>query len=464
MKSHSRFVVSFCLTALIVTFVKSSAAEVAYADLVVRVRADAARVAKTPASNVFYMLTSKDGCASLGLTEDQRDLSRRLEILVRDALVALLLRGLDDKTRPAEEELARRLGEVCKRDRREVVSNAEAIVLEVILTPRQASRARKAYKVKPAAPLVGRYRASRRPAAEVLQSVTELKDVVEHEQRSLRGSIGGSSSLFDVVVNFRVPPGKQSVGTPSTAELGLWKTLKLSIEQTGLANRLDRLNCDVLHAWLSRNLVADLSRLEDWEAADWYDTRARQRESFIAHSETIVLQGLLSPSQAKTLLAHVWRYMGPSALADPELAAHLNLTRAQRSTVVEQLETCRSIREEIIQHLIGLMEFRGKKDEFGRDIAEVARQEKQRVQAEADWMVWSVLTRSQRNELSRILGVNIREPQPALGPGPDAPAGRQPSTHQALIEGVRETRTDGDVSRPGCAAQAVGSTARKALY
>jgi hypothetical protein len=103
--------------------------------------------------------------------------------------------------------------------------------------------------------------------------------------------------------------------------------------------------------------------------------------------------------------------MGPSALADPELATHLNLTRAQRSTVFEKLDMSRSIREQTVLPLIGLMEFQGKNDEFGRDIAEVARQEKQRVEAEIDWMVWGVLTPSQRNEVNRILGVNIREPQ-----------------------------------------------------
>jgi len=258
-------------------WVVSHPADGAVDDVLAKARAEASRLERTPASALFDALNSERGKTSLHLSEEQVEFSRRLDEVVRAVLKASLVRGLDAAIPPPSAEVAARLGEAGKQVRQAIVSHAEAMVLESILTPRQASRVRKAYKVMPAAPLVGRYRASRRPAAEVLQSVTELKDVMEHEQRSLSASNGRSSSLFEVVVLFRVPPGRQAEGTFSAAELELLRTLKLSIEQIGLANRLDRLNCDVLHAWLSRNLFADISRLEDWEAADWYDTRARQR-------------------------------------------------------------------------------------------------------------------------------------------------------------------------------------------
>ncbi len=104
--------------------------------------------------------------------------------------------------------------------------------------------------------------------------------------------------------------------------------------------------------------------------------------------------------------------MGPTALADSELAAELNLTRKQRSDVVRRLETYRSVREETILYLIGLMEFRGQRDELGRDVADEAKKEKQRVEGEIDSLVWSVLTPSQRGKLNQLLNHRIAEPSP----------------------------------------------------
>ncbi len=61
-------------------------------------------------------------------------------------------------------------------------------------------------------------------------------------------------------------------------------------------------------------------------------------------------------------------------------------------------------------------------------VAELAKQEKQRLEPEINWIVWSVLTRSQYKELNRTLGVNIRVPQPAPGSEPEAPERQLPST------------------------------------
>jgi len=400
---------------LVLSAVPSGQMDNVPAEAASKLRAEAARFERTSASALFDALSSERGKTSLHLTEEQVEFSRRLDEVVRAILQVNLLRGLDAVPPPTPAELAARLGETGRQERRTVVSHAEAMVLEVILTTRQASHARRVYEVKPAAPLLGRYRASRCSAAEVLSSVSELKGSVEHELRDLRATDAVSSSLFQSFNIFREPPSGQTWGTPSTAQLELRETLKVSAEQVALATRLEQLDCDILLAWMSRKLLADLPRLEDWEAADWYDRRARQRESCIAHAETVLLRGLLSPSQGKVLLAYVWRSMGPTALADPELATQLNLTRRQRSGVVQQLETYRSIRRDTFLHLIGLMESRGQKDEFGRDVAELAKKEKQRVEPEINWIVWSVLTPSQRKELNRILGVNIREPQPAPG-------------------------------------------------
>ncbi len=105
MNKRLLFVLAFCVTAPVLPLHMCRASGKSYADLVELARAEADRVAGSPGSQLFDLLTSRDGSASLGLSEDQLDFSRRLDMLVRDALVALLLRGVDDKTPPTEEEL-----------------------------------------------------------------------------------------------------------------------------------------------------------------------------------------------------------------------------------------------------------------------------------------------------------------------------------------------------------------------
>ncbi len=100
---------AFCLTAPVLPLHQCRAAGKTHAELVEQVRAEAARVAGAPGSQLFDALKSKDGSASIDLSEDQLEFSRRLDKLVRDVLAALLLSGLDEIPPPTGPALARRL-------------------------------------------------------------------------------------------------------------------------------------------------------------------------------------------------------------------------------------------------------------------------------------------------------------------------------------------------------------------
>jgi hypothetical protein len=376
--------------------------------LIAKIQAEAATLTKGPVSGVFDTLTSDVGKASLRLTKEQLEFSRRLEELVRAILKAGLIRGLDTRPLPSATELATRLDEVNKRHRQAVIPHAEAMALEGILSADQASPLRKATGRRRTGTLSGRYGPSRQPCSQVIHSVAELEELgVKQEQALLTGPGGMSSEFFQEVVVYRDIGGKFS-----TEQGQLEKILKLSGEQLDLASRLNRLNCDILTEWFSRRLRADKARLADEQAADWFDATSLLRDSFVAHAETLLLRGILSPSQADALLAFDWRHAGPSALADPELASRLNLSRTQRAALVEQLNNRRLIHDEIVVNLSQLMEFHGKNDELGRDIGVAAGEEKQRVVAEADSLVWSVLTPSQLRKLNQILRSDIRPQKP----------------------------------------------------
>jgi hypothetical protein len=293
--------------------------------------------------------------------------------------------------------------------------------LEGILTHNQVRRLRVAIGRGASRALGGRYRFTRAPSSKAIATVSDLDGNLNREREILSAN-GGTSALFQSLVVYRDAPDVQPQGKFSTAQIELRKAMRPTPVQIDLGDRLDRLNRDILLARLARDRVADDAPSLDWEAANWLDAWYRARDSFVAHAETLLLQGILTPFQAEALLASYWRQIGPEALADPELASRLGLSRGQRSSLDEQLVVRQSIYDEEVLNLICLMNTEGKRDALGRDLSVLAREAKPLVEAEADSTVWSVLTRSQLKELQRILGPGAPVPKP--------PAGKRGSTRQ----------------------------------
>ncbi len=177
-----------------------------------------------------------------------------------------------------------------------------------------------------------------------------------------------------------------------------------------MSRRLEELNREILSAWLSRNLRKGSAPSSDLEASAWFVAWDRLRNGFIAHSEAFLLDGILTPAQAESFLMSYWRSMGLLALADPEMALQLKLSRAQRSEIAEGFIDWLSVRDSTTV-LGALVETgAGKLDEWGRNVSAVARQEKAITLADADWAILGVLTPWQRRKLNQVIGIKILEP------------------------------------------------------
>ena len=81
------------------------------------------------------------------------------------------------------------------------------------------------------------------------------------------------------------------------------------------------------------------------------------------------------------------------------------------------------------------------KDQFGRNVGQVAQEYKQRLRSEADWTVLGVLTNSQLKRLDDLLGPGFHAPKPPAEGRPSAPAGGRPGVDQAERLGHSESLT-----------------------
>ncbi|MFI5454082.1 MAG: hypothetical protein ACHRXM_01385 [Isosphaerales bacterium] len=375
------------------------------AGLLARIRAEATRLENTPASEVFELLGGDQAKDSLGLTEQQISYARRLDKLVRAVLKSALVRGQGESRPPSQTELAERLGEAGKRVRQALIAHAEAMVLEAVLTPKQASRFRQKLRRRPSHLLTGRYGLYRISGCIPVDSMDRFTLEMEQERRAL--DHGPLSHLFAILADHTKTP------------------VKLSSEQVGLTHQLDRLNRDILSAWQSRNLIADRYPNSDWDAADWFAVWDKLRNSFIAHSEALVLDGVLTPLQAESFLGIYWRSMGPLALSDPKLAQVLKLSQTQRGLILEGLIRWEAIRDEALLFGIRGRTEAGELDARGRDRGRLAVEAERYLLAEADWEVWSVLTPAQLKMLEQVSGIAVRRPAPAEGGRPRAPTTRR---------------------------------------
>jgi hypothetical protein len=121
------------------------------------------------------------------------------------------------------------------------------------------------------------------------------------------------------------------------ADLGdveIAKKLGLSAEQREQAGRLDELTRDVIRAWLLRDLEAMPPPSATVLAARLSDRGERFRARLVAHAESIAIEGILSPDQARSwrkaagrraqpLLPARWSLVPPRPIDEPQPTADL---------------------------------------------------------------------------------------------------------------------------------------------
>jgi hypothetical protein len=371
-----------------------SAAHASAAELVVKLKAEAARLGSGHASDTFAYLDRSDE-GGIILSTEQRGLVRRLDEVTRAVLCDWLLRGLDVQPLPPVDALAERLGEQANRHRQAVIAHAESMALEAILAPAQVRRLPRAFhKSKP---LAGRY--GQLPSANDKPPQTAID--VELGLRSLAQKLDDpkfpSSELFGIIIDREKGP----TGLPA--------------ERIELARRLDDLSRMICRDWLLRNLGKPHPLGAEPPNTDMLDrlwrSEGRLRASIVAHAELIVLSAVLDPQQAEQTMRLFWHQRGIKALLDPELARRLRLSGEQQEEIfdriIERNKTVHDAVGAVAVYEAGAMSADFSAAPNRNEAARAAKQAFDRAQiisAEADALVLESLTVPQMRLFSRLTG------------------------------------------------------------
>ncbi len=366
--------------------------------LISKIRSELRRLETGRSSDFFAALSNPDNAGNPNrLTGEQAELIRRLDDVGRDSVRIWLTRLLKEGT----PSLAADQVEPIK-DR--IIAHAEAVAREAILTPAQARRWRTTVTRPAVRPLAGRY-----PLFPKSVSDNPPPDTLARARNEIWceavyvGRPGGeppASELFTAVL----AGGKDAIPA-------------LTAEQSGLIRRLEKLARDAQREWLLRGISKEQPPKELWnepptrEMVDRVSDRGMQhRASVVAHAETIALNAILAPEQAEASKCRMWRRTGVFALFDPELAARLGLSRAQREEIATQLEARAVVwREEhdsrAVQSMqVGHAELSGQLSRAERQqLDDQLRQVFDGEVARYDQSVWDVLRPSQLRALKRIL-------------------------------------------------------------
>jgi hypothetical protein len=115
----------------------------------------------------------------------------------------------------------------------------------------------------------------------------------------------------------------------------------------------------------------------------------------------MALEGILTPEQAERAKVMVWRGRGVHALLDPELAARLNLSKAQRAEITDAVRGRLRTYHRLIRS--GVVFARSQPPAV---LAALQRQREEEVAqkvAELDQPIWEILAPSQLRALARLV-------------------------------------------------------------
>ena len=304
------------------------------AELSPRLRLAAGRLDSGFASPLFEALCERRGDASaVGLSKEQLEL-----ILEMDATARKILRHWLTRPRPKGSPLPEL--EDLDRAMTFVIGHMEAILLECVLTPRQAAGLRKLVSKPVMTPREGRYTLIPEGEEDPSPMNMGMGFIVVHnliltQDRWKRDGCGCSDA-------FRLVLGVD--------RMRKWGALPdLAGEKKALHKRLNAIACDAQKQWLQRSIAGIATdhpmRPEQWSlplnpamTSRLSESGQRLRASVVSHAEEILLDAVLDPSQRTELKRRLWIDRGVRALLDPELSAILRLAKWQLDAISVKLE------------------------------------------------------------------------------------------------------------------------------
>ena len=332
---HSTIGLAVCLACQASQANPKPAAETqSVAELAPRLRLAAGRLDSGFASPLFEDLCERRGDVSaVGLSKDQLGLILEMDASARTILRHWLCRPRPKGSPPLQVE-------DLDRAKAFVIGHMEAILLECVLTPRQAAEHRKLASKPIMPPREGRYTLIPEgeedpPPMDMGIGFAVIHNLILDQDSSKRDGCGCSDT-------FRLILGVD--------RMRKWGALPdLAGEQKALHKRLNAIACDAQKQWLQRSIAwydAD-HRMppEQWSlpptpamTSRLSESGQRLRASVVSHAEEILLDAVLDPSQRTELKRRLWIDRGVRALLDPELSAILRLAKWQREAIRVKLE------------------------------------------------------------------------------------------------------------------------------
>jgi hypothetical protein len=403
-----------------------------------RLREELARLQNGHASDFFAALSeaSKPG-NSEGITDEVPEFITRVGHNDDTAMRApALIKQVDDATREVLRfSLARMLApgsppptiERWNELKARIEGHGEAIVLEGVLGLGQAQRWRDRAS-RPVMPVLpGRYStiAVDYPDGQLPSKHTRAQYVSFIHQQQYRSR---ASDLFHVLLAHV----HRQIGLP-TPRIGIPRVPGLTPEQTKVLLTVDQMGRDASRYWWVRDVERlpsprnDPNGIRELPPTPVMELRLSDRglgmrESIVAHADEMALEGVLTPEQAERAKLELWRRRGVHALLDPELAARLGMSEAQRAELAKRLKERLGVYHDLIRS--GLVFIRpGQMPQAEADaLVKKGRDETERKVASLDQPIWEILRPAQLRALAELLNKPVAGYAPAASnTGPRGP-------------------------------------------
>ncbi len=373
-----------------------------------KVRAEAAKLDKINVSPLFAATTTASADPALRLRSKQVEICRKFESLTRDIIRTWLLRGLDAAPYLDAGQIEARLSDRGVSLREDVVSHAEAMILEGVLDPDQAQVWYKASRTKPKPSQPSR--STPRSVSGLNTSTTaQLIHYLKVDAQAPR-DLGG---VFNLIPGAFVEGGKIAGqfdfsgrdNKRQSPENGAGRKSDPTPEQVSLSGRLESLAKEITAAWMVRGF----NDAGSVPSRDTLISRIQKQPFFVnrllLHAESIACNAILTPEQSERVLAVLWLRMGTSCLLDPALATLLRLTPQQRDDIRQMIAATNQLSERLAQVNQPLMAQLPDHPELTELHLQIDRDARNQLDA-AESEVWNLLTPAQLKTLKRILAAS----------------------------------------------------------
>ena len=312
-----------------------------------------------------------------------------------------------------------------KRLRSKAVAHAEAIVLEGLLRPSEFRRW-KPQASKPLEPqLPGRYSIIPIDYIDGQIPAENTRGAFHNVIHQWQFIEARSSDLFAILLGPR-----RLWSTPRPRPLAAEPSFPgLTPDQVRVLEDVDSLARNVTRYWLVRDVEpppgprdedpAGVRNLPPTPAMEFRlsDAGLRVRASIVAHSEEMAFGIVVEPEQFEKAKIELWRRRGVHALLDPELAARLQLSRAQRNELAEAITNRLEVYHRAVRSFRFIAYATAPAAEIAR-LEQINKEETAQKVAQLDQPIWECLKPSQLRSLARLLDRPVAGyGPPSTGPG-----------------------------------------------